>query len=180
MADSSAMTLIETKTLGTAAASIEFTSIPQTFTDLVVLVSGRSTRSDVRDEIQTQFNGDTASNYTLRTLRGSGSAVISQSVSFTALVRADMPAATSTANTFSNISYYIPNYTSAVAKSLSIESVMENNATESFLYLVAGLWNNTAAITSIFMKPEVANFAIGSVFSLYGITKGTDGTTVVS
>jgi hypothetical protein len=175
------MKLIESKTLATATASIEFTSIPQTFTDLVMVISARSSRAtEIRDEVQIQFNGDTSSNYSTRTLRGSGSAAISNTGGTTALTRLDVPASGATSNTFGNQSVYIPNYTSAVAKSASTDSVMENNATESYQYIIAGLWNNTAAITSILLKPEVGQFTTGSMVSLYGILKGSDGIVTTS
>jgi hypothetical protein len=55
--------------------------------------------------------------------------------------------ATATANTFGNTEFYIPNYTSSNYKSFSVDGVTENNATAAFA-LYAGLWSNTAAITS--------------------------------
>ena len=175
------MRLIETKTLPSTAASIEFTEIPQDGTDLVVLISGRSSRSgQVRDELFVGFNNNT-SGYTLLALRGDGSTTSSNTNgSSTYFGRMDMPAASATSNTFSNISVYIPNYAGSTNKSISGDSVMENNATESWQQIVAGLWSNTAAITSIQLKPEVANFEAATTISLYKITKGTDGTTVVS
>jgi hypothetical protein len=175
------MTLIESKVLSSAAASIEFTSIPQDGTDLVLLISGRSSRSgQIRDELFVGFNNNT-SGYTLRALRGNGSTTDSNTNgSSTYFGRMDMPAASATSNTFSNISVYIPNYAGSTNKSISGDSVMENNATESWQQIVAGLWSNTAAITSIQLKPEVANFEAGTTVSLYKITKGSDGIVTTS
>jgi hypothetical protein len=166
------MTLIETKTLGAAAASIEFTSIPQDGTDLVIFVSGRSTRSDIRDELHVSFSGIT-SGYSARSLQGTGSVTASQTNNGTAAItRMDMSAANATANTFSNITLYIPNYAGSTNKSVSADAVFENNATAAFQTIVAGLLSNTTAITSILLKPEVANFTSGTTISLYKITKG--------
>ena len=175
------MKLIESKTLATAAASIEFTSIPQDATDLVLLMSGRSARtSDGRDEVFIRFNGDSGANYTNRALRGSGSAADSVTNPTTSISRVNLPSSTTTSNTFGNGIIYILNYTALVAKSVSVDNVMENNATFSFQEIVAGLWNNTAAITSISFTPEVANFEAGSTISLYKITKGSDGIVTTS
>lgn len=166
--------LIQTVTVGSGgASSIAFTSIPQTYTDLQLLVSARSNRAtEIRDEIHVRFNSNT-SGYSVRTLRGDGSAVVSNTGSVsTALSRLDMPASNATANVFGSMSMYIPNYTSANQKSTSTEITMENNATQSFMYLHAGLWANTAAITSITMTFEIGPlFLQHSSASLYGISK---------
>lgn len=166
--------LIQTVTVGSGgASSIEFTSIPQTYTDLQLLVSARSNRAtEIRDEIHVRFNSNT-SGYSVRTLRGDGSAVVSNTGSVsTALTRLDMPASGATATVFGSMNMYIPNYTSANQKSTSTEITMENNATSSFMYLHAGLWANTAAITSITMTFEIGPlFLQHSSASLYGISK---------
>lgn len=172
------MTLIETKTLVSAAASIEFTSIPQTFTDLVVLLSCRTDRADILDGINGNINGSSA-NFTTRNLIGDGSTASSNTTSVGTLGLAT--GSTSTANTFGNTAVYIPNYTAATNKSISADQVMENNATSSFQILRAILWSNTAAITSITFVPQVGtNLVAGSTISLYGITKGSDGIVTTS
>jgi hypothetical protein len=171
------MRLIETKTLGTAAASIEFTSIPQTFTDLVVLVSMRGSFNNYYSEYRVRFNGSTTG-FSARNLYGAGSG---SGASGTFEASAFGVGATATANTFSNDQIYIPNYTSSNAKSFSSDFVGENNATSAFAGLYANLWTGTAAITSIqFTEVNAANFAIGTTISLYGITKGSDGIVTTS
>jgi hypothetical protein len=166
------MTLIETKTLGSTTSLVEFVSIPQSFTDLVILISGRSTASGVLEGIDLRFNSST-SDRTGRRLWGNGASATNDSSSSIFVLNGD----TSTANTFSNVSIYIPNYAGATNKSFSVDGVMETNATTSYMGLHAGLWSNTAAITSIGIGP---NLMSGSVLSLYGILKGTDGIVVVS
>jgi hypothetical protein len=169
------MKLIETKTLGTAAASIEFTSIPQTFTDLVVVASARNTTTS--EFYRIEINGSSA-NFTSRYLLGNGSLVSTGSESLAPY--ADMARSTYTANTFSNSQFYIPNYSGSTNKSISIDSVSENNATEAYASISAGLWSQTAAVTSVLFRPNSGNFAIGCIFSLYGITKGSDGIVTTS
>jgi hypothetical protein len=177
------MKLIESKTLGTAAASIEFTSIPQTFTDLVVLASIRTARTDdTFDDIVFRFNGDsTASRYTFRRLFGNGSAASSSNAALDRGYFGVFSSNLSTANTFGNGSLYIPNYAGSTNKSSSADTVMENNATASRQILLANLYSATTAISSILFFSDVgANLMAGSTISLYGITKGSDGIVTTS
>ena len=170
------MTLIETKTLASAAASIEFTEIPQDGTDLLAVVSARSTSTGTRN-LAIALNGS-SSGFSGRYLFGNGSTTASGSDDPTAAgayVPSDL-----TANTFSNVSLYFPNYSGATNKSVSIDSVIENNATDGGLYIKAMLWSNTAAITSMSFTPNAGDLAIGTTISLYGITKGSDGIVTTS
>jgi hypothetical protein len=173
------MTLIETKTLLSAAASIEFTSIPQTFTDLVIQFSGRTDRaSNAVEVLKLEFNNSTTG-YTYRELTGNGAAP--DTSGGTGYRSGYVTAATATANTFGNSTLYIPNYTSSSAKSYSVDGTMENNATTSFLGIFANLWSETDAITSLkFVGLNAGNFQIGTMVSLYGITKGSDGIVTTS
>jgi len=75
---------------------------------------------------------------------------------------------------------YLPNYTSSVAKSVSGDNVSENNATASTQTITAGLWSGTDPITSIEIFGSGTNLAQYSSASLYGMRKGSDGTTTVS
>jgi len=173
------MELIETKTLGTAAASIEFTSIPQGFTDLLLLCSLRTARASTIEGLLIGFNGS-ASNFTHRTLYGTGSsaASFSGSIGRAGVVNGN----NSTANTFSNISIYIPNYSGATNKSYSVDSVQEHNgsaAFDNFLEITTGLWSQTTAINAVRLTPDLANNLLtASTVSLYGILKGSGGATV--
>jgi hypothetical protein len=173
------MKLIESKTLGTAAASIEFTSIPQDGTDLLVLISGRCTRVALNGNMVLTFNNNTSS-YSYRVLNGTGSGPSGYSGTNLMYV-GEINGTTSTSNTFTNLSVYLPNYTAAVNKSASIDHVMENNATTGYQNIIAGLWSNTAAITSIkATDAEGTNLDTGTTISLYSITKGSDGIVTTS
>ncbi len=172
------MKLIESKTLGTAAASIEFTSIPQDGTDLVVLASIRSAFADVSNDIVMSINGVTT-NRSWRDLYGTGSSALSAS-STTGHI-GNLNGNTSTSNTFGNACIYITNYTASVNKSISFDTVSENNATLSLIRMGTSLWSSTAAITSLaFSDISAANYLAGSTISLYKITKGTDGIVTTS
>ena len=171
------MTLIETKTLDTAQASIEFTSIPQDGTDLVVLMSLRESGGSEADGIQMRFNSS-STGYSFRRLFGAGSGSPTSDTGGAILW---MNSNTSTSNTFANASVYIPNYAGSTNKSFSNDGVLENNATTAYQAIVAGLWSNTEAISSIsFANPSARNLVAGSTISLYKITKGSSGGVVVS
>ncbi len=162
---------IATVTVGSGgAANIEFTSIPGTYTDLLVFYSTRAATTG--SDMGARFNGDTGSNYSYRKLGGNGSTASSDSASSqTSLTRVGRvnPSA-ATANTFSNNYMYIPNYTSSNNKSVSMDGVSENNATSANADLIAGLWSNSAAITSISLLIDGGgNFAQYSTATLYGI-----------
>jgi hypothetical protein len=162
--------LIETIEVGSGgAAIIEFAGIPQDGVDLQLVVSARDVYAQVIITPFIQFNSlDT--NLSSRTLRGTGSSVFSQSATNLASLIGAASGSSATANTFGNFSTYISNYTSAQAKSVSIDAVSENKATEAGQYLVAGLWNSTAAITTVTIKAGGSSFAQYSTASLYKIT----------
>lgn len=172
------MQLIESKTLGSAQASIEFTNIPQTFTDLYLCLSLRQTSNNGNPytPITFAFNSSSA-NKSSRYLLGEGTGVLSYNYSEFYIWT---PSSLATSNTFGNSEMYIPNYANGSAKSVSLTSVSENNSSANLNGIGALLWNNTAAITSITFTPSAGNFETGSIASLYGITKGSDGTTTVS
>jgi hypothetical protein len=170
-----AMALIETKTLATTAASIEFTSIPQDGTDLVILISARTNASGLRSG-QISFNGST-SGFSNRSLDGTGSVAASFSE---ARYVGTLAGTTATADTFGNALIYIPNYSGATNKSFNADSVSENNAASAIQSISAGLWSNTAAITSLSFSPSTDSLIAGSTISLYKITKGSDGIVTTS
>jgi hypothetical protein len=162
-------TLISTQTLTGTAASVTFSSIPGTYTDLVLVISARSTYSTTDDQINIAYNGTTA-NQPLRYLQGTGSVALSGN-SANYPMAGYMPGATTTANTFGNTIITLPNYSGSTNKVLSADSVDENNAAGAAQLLVAGGWSSTAAITSIALTSNNGgNFAAGSTFSLYGLT----------
>ena len=173
------MTLIETKTLGTAAALIEFTSIPQDGTDLLIVASVRSLEASVgNSSLHIRPNGSTA-NGSSRWLYGTGSSA--SSITSSRVDGGFINSAGHTSNTFSSTSIYIPNYSGSTSKSFSADSVQETNATLNYASIVASLWSDSAAITSLdFRCISATNLVAGSTISLYKITKGTDGIVVVS
>lgn len=158
---------IATVTVGSGgAANIEFTSIPGTYTDLIVKISGRNTNGGATG-IYISFNSSTSS-FSNKYLEGNGSTA--SSGSFARYVGTET-ASTYTANTFNNLEIYIPNYAGSTNKSFSSDTVSENNNTLAYATFNAGLWSNTAAITSIgfTISPPSQTFAQYSTATLYGI-----------
>lgn len=161
---------IATVTVGSGgAATMQFSSIPSTYTDLCVKVSARTDYASTNDNIKLSFNGSTSS-FSARLLYGSGSAAGSSTISNnTDMVIVD--GANATSSTFGNGELYIPNYAGGTNKSYSADSVAETNATATFMYLTAGLWSNTSAINSITMTPQGgSNFVQYTTATLYGIS----------
>jgi hypothetical protein len=171
MALNGTMVKIETVTVGSGgAASIEFTNIPQTYTDLMILYSSRSAGNVTGSwSCKWSFNGATTS-YTTRGIFGDGSAASTSTTSDT--YGGYHNNSTSTASTFGNGRIYITNYTDGNNKSYSIDAVAENNATGGYASLLAGLRSNTAAITSVKLEDYNGNnLAQYSSATLYGISK---------
>jgi len=147
-------TPIATQTLGSAAASVTFSSIPSTYTDLVMVFNGVADNN-----VNLRFNSDSGTNYSATRIRGDGSSATSARF----------------ANQTSMVGSYDP------GQSISIWQIMNySNSTTNKSALnrgggagtnveaYVGLWRNTAAITSVTVIVN-GNFSTNSTFSLYGI-----------
>lgn len=165
--------LIASNTLSTSAASVTFSSIPSTYTDLVLKLS---TRTDQAGSFggggYIRLNSDSATNYSITDVYGDGSLASSSrrtSATFGWWSYQGYNTSGSTSNTFTNAELYLPSYTASQNKPYSSFSAAETNATQAILQGVAGLWRNTAAITTILISPDAGNFVSGSTFWLYGL-----------
>lgn len=163
-------TLIASNTLSSSAASVTFSAIPATMTDLVLRCSVRGTRANTIAILYLEFNSDTGTNYSDTALSGNGATASSARSSSNTVARFGyIPAANGTANTFSNSEVYIPSYTVSQNKPLSVFGVQEENSTTAYIEAGADLWRNTAAVSTIKLLPSLNDFASGSSFFLYGI-----------
>lgn len=165
------------------ASSIDFTSIPQTYTDLKVVLSTRDSRSsNGPGYLKLSINGST-SNFAYKSLFGYSSGPGDPNPSGTPAAGSDSGSGSSgnyasyaggtnvqTANSFGNNEIYIPNYTSSNYKSISVDGVNETNGNYPYQnHLLANLWSNTAAITSLSIIPGSSPFLQYSTATLYGI-----------
>ena len=159
-------------------ASIEFTSIPQTYTDLQILMSVRYSGSDTTG-VNVVLNGDTSTNYAIRILRGTGAGgapqnnTSAQTFDVTALGAGGSTTGSSgssqTASTFTNTAMYIPDYAGNKVKSISTDFVQTAFVTATFLGFYANLKNSTTAISSIAISPSEGSWVQHSAIYLYGI-----------
>jgi len=163
---------IATTSLASQGTSIEFTNIPNTYTDLLVKFSLRSTEAATFTDggFRVTFNGN-GSGYYYLLLYGTGTQNGSVSSSNQANFRYMYgSAANATASTFSNGEIYIPNYLSSNNKSISSDSVSEQNAQDGgVLALTAGYWSNSSAITSVKLETNTGNWVVNSSATIYGI-----------
>lgn len=152
------------------AASISFSSIPNTYTDLCVYVSARRANASISDDFNISVNGGTAyDDIELYNQNGSAASYGIRSSSSN-MFMGHVPAANSTSNTFGNHMIYIPNYTSTGVKSLSSDGTTENNGTQIYQTLIAGKITNGAAINSITVSAAGSTFVQHSTFYLYGVS----------
>ena len=162
---------ISTVTVGAGgSASIDFTSIPSTYTHLQIRAICKDTTATSNvGSIYGRFNSDTGSNYARHYLNGSGSAVGAGGGSS----QTSMFFGTGLEANFTNI------FAANVIDILDYANTNKYKTTRSlsgadtngggFVQFMSGLWMNTAAITSITILPNQNNFAQYSSFALYGI-----------
>lgn len=159
MAAGSTYEPIATTTLGSAAADVTFTSIPGTYTDLII--AGNGIKSGDHG-INVQFNSDTGSNYSFTYLYGDGSSAVSGRESNKSFASGGRLATNGAVSLF-----YIMNY----ANTTTYKTMLSKGSNAGALTIaVVSLWRSTSAITTIKINPgDLGNFATGSTFTLYGI-----------
>jgi hypothetical protein len=173
------MKLIKTETLLSAQSLIEFSSIPQDNTDLLVTLSLRSNRDAIAGNLTIYFNG-ISTNYSYRELIGFGTSTAGSFIN-TGPYFGVFNGGNASSNTFSNSAVYIPNYSGPENKTYSVEAVVETNGTTCYQQIVSGFWNNTLPINSISVIADSGTlFSVGTTVSIYGIRKGSDGIVTVS
>ena len=159
----------------TTTASIEFTSIPATYTDLILKVSNRTQDTSSREEIRLTINGDTGSNYaTTRTYSVDNlTYLINQQSSGTPTQQSfgEFTGNGAVSNCFGHAEFYFPNYTESIYKAIQCVWTAENFSNTSYMYgLTYSTWANTNAITSIKLEGDTGDsFLTYSSAYLYGI-----------
>jgi hypothetical protein len=166
-------TLISSNVLSSSAASVTFSSIPATFTDLVLIISARSNNGAASDAVNITFNGNTSAVYSQTQLMGFGSGGVA-STNGSGLSRnyyRYIDGNGSTADTYGSMEIYIPSYLVSQNKPIGVFGVQETNAAAANMAVVAALFSSTAAISSLTVKPEDGSLWLStSSFYLYGIS----------
>lgn len=148
-------------TLGSAAASVTFSSISGSYTDLVVIINSKITVGD--QGIRFRFNSDSGSNYSFTYLGGNGTTASSGRQSN----KTGVDLGNADATNFNPTIVHIQNYANTTTYKTAIG---RTNVPALYLYAYVGLWRSTSAITSIVIDGNSGiNFASGSTFTLYGI-----------
>ena len=159
--------LITSNTVGSGGtASITFSSIPQTYTDLIVKMSTRCSF----DWLLCEFNNSGGTAYSQQYLRHDGQTVTAGTQNSKPAAYATITGMSVTTSAFGNAEIYISDYAGSNKKSISGDGVAEADQTGAYNYYTASMWDNTAAITQIKLtKSDAANFEQYSTFYLYGI-----------
>jgi hypothetical protein len=160
---------IQTVLVGSGGSStVEFTSIPQTYNDLLLKISSRNDDSNVAGNMLVIFNSS-SSTFSNSYLQASGSGTGNGNV---ARMIGDMDTAAEQSGIFNNIDVYIPNYSSSsYPKTFFAEATTESVNTDAYKMLTSNRWDTNSAITSI----TIENRTSGKVFVqhtrmvLYGI-----------
>lgn len=162
---------INTTTLASSVTDITFSSIPNTYTDLILVTSVFGSRAANVDSLAVRFNGDTASNYSYTYFIGESSA---GAISSSAANQTNIWVGNFTSNSVTQpgaIVIQIQNYSNTTTNKtiLSRQNAMAGG-TYNITGANVGLWRSTSAITSVTVRSETgSNFSSGSTFTLYGI-----------
>ena len=164
-------TLISSNVLSSNTATVTFSSIPSTFTDLVLKMSTRDvSNNNTIAALNVSFNGSSSAVHSTTLIRANGTAASTTRTSSNTFHNIDYTnGSTSLADTFGSQEVYIPLYTSSQFKTISTTTSQENNTTAAYTTAIAGLSSDTAAITSITIA-TATTLASGSSFYLYGIS----------
>jgi hypothetical protein len=151
---------IATNTLGSNAASVTFSSIPSTYTDLVLVLNTITSTSS--EYMTVTINSDTGSNYSRMNVSGNGTVVSSGRSSNETVWYIAVETYGTNSLKFNSITHFM-NYSNTTTNKTFLSRASH---TDLGTDAVVGLWRNTSAINTIKVN---SNFATGSTFTLYGI-----------
>jgi hypothetical protein len=159
-------TLIEAKTLASETSAVEFLSIPNTYTDLKVIISGKNSTSSAHGGSMI-FNTDSAA-VTSKYVFGDGASPATGDLSY--MYNGSVFGTNSTTDVFNISEIYIPNYTGPHAKCYVALNGHPNQATTGYNNVITGRSvNTTSAINKVTLYPGSGNWIVKSTFYLYGI-----------
>jgi hypothetical protein len=158
---------IATNTLGSAAATVTFSTISGAYTDLVLVTNLKTTTTN--QEVTVKINNDTGSNYSLTNLRGDGSTAASLRRSSQTVGNISKEISPNTAFEFVSVSTFM-NYSNATTYKTWLSRNNRASASNApGTEALVGLWRSTSAITELVIGITGGNFDTGSTFTLYGI-----------
>jgi hypothetical protein len=159
---------IATTTLGSTSATITFSTIPATYTDLRVVLNAIADTSAIGYDLRFRINGDTATNYSGTDLSGNGSAASSNRTSNQVYMTATQNTGLATTPSLFTFDYF--SYAGSTNKTVLSTASSDRNGSGETLRKVS-LWRSTSAITSVSFFPQTGSFAAGTTATLYGILK---------
>lgn len=153
---------IATQILTANATSVTFSSIPSSYTDLILIFNGTNATSN--NGLRLRFNSDSGTNYSTTYLYGNGSSAVSERTTNTT----GGQIATDIASTQATSIAHIMNYSNTTTFKTFLG---RGSSAANFADAQVSLWRNTAAITSVtvLLGAGTSNFSTGSTFTLYGI-----------
>lgn len=171
---SGGLTQIAQQILGSPAATITFSSIPGSYTNLMLVLIGKSSAGVANDAVQMQFNGDTSSDYTSQYLYATGSGTFAGVISPATSIQIGAVMGTSGGTAIPGVvQLMIPGYSSSTfSKYAQTQASFQTNSGVNGpgLQFFSVLWDQTAAIASIALfLNSGGNFTVGSQFTLYGL-----------
>lgn len=155
---------IATTTLGTAASTITFSSIPSTYTDLRLIFI--TTTSINGANINLRFNSDTGTNYSSTWLEGNGTSASSYRATNDTRFQLTNGAGTTTIPSFTILDIF--NYAGSTYKT-ALDNVSGDTNGSGYVFRSVQMWRSTSAINRIDLTPTSGNFNAGTTATLYGI-----------
>ncbi|CAB4146882.1 hypothetical protein UFOVP696_12 [uncultured Caudovirales phage] len=161
-------TPIATQTHPGGGGVITFSSIPQIYTDLVVVINCGI--AGTGGSMYIRLNGDTGTNYSQTFMRGSGSAASSARTSNLGLMYIDYHGPTLGSRN-SNYVLQLNSYSNTTTHKTILARTNAIVGSGTGIEFHAGAWRNTAAVTSLTIGPTGGNIFNGSTFTIYGILR---------
>jgi hypothetical protein len=149
---------IATQTLGSAAASVTFSSITSTYTDLKIIITMTATAGS--PSLYLRYNGDTGTNYSTNSVYGDGT----NAGSFRASNENKLYIGELN-TTIGTTIVDVMNYSNTTTN----KTCLARNSMAANVQAIVGLWRNTSAINEIVVLTSSSTFIVGSTFTLYGI-----------
>jgi hypothetical protein len=157
---------IATTTLGSAQATVTFSSIPQTYTDLILITQGRHNSSGVNKDVYLQFNQDTATNYSSTRLYGDGSSALSDRLTGWTAVWDGYWSGTDVSGRSMTITQ-IMNYSNTTTYKTTL--TRQQAISHGSVWATVALWRSTSAVTRLDLTIPSVSFDTGTTFSLFGV-----------